>query len=235
MKSKHKKVTLIIPCYNESKSLETLISKCCHKDLIKNVEIILVDNGSTDNTNILFNKILKDIEHINFITVTENKGYGFGILSGLKEAKTQYVGWTHADLQTDPKDIISALPILEENNENIFFKGTRYNRSFFDNFFTIGMSIFETIIFGYFFWDINAQPTIFHKNFLLKMQNPPHDYSLDLYAYYLAKKNKMLIQRFPVKFSDRLFGKSHWNLDYKSKLKFIIRTINYSLKLKRKF
>lgn len=65
------------------------------------------------------------------VKVEINQGYGFGILSGLKETNSEYIGWTHADMQTDPYDTIRALEIIERkgNPENIYLKGKRKGRS----------------------------------------------------------------------------------------------------------
>ena len=46
------------------------------------------------------------------VTVPVNLGYGHGILSGLREAKGDYLAWTHADLQTDPADVVKAWELL---------------------------------------------------------------------------------------------------------------------------
>jgi len=116
--------------------------------------------------------------------------------------------------------------------ENLFIKGNRFGRNFFDSFFTFGMSIFESILFKSYVYDVNAQPTIFHSNFLKYWDNPPEDFSLDLYAYILAKKTNKKIHRFPVLFDKRLHGFSSWNRGLKDKFKFIKRTISYSFKLK---
>ena len=48
--------------------------------------------------------------------------------------------------------------------------------------------------------DINAQPTMFHRSFFEKWYKPPKDFSLDLYVYHLALKNKLTIKRFSVYF-----------------------------------
>ena len=96
------------------------------------------------------------------------------------------------------------------------------------------MSFFESILLGKFFWDINAQPTMFPKKFFKSWKNPPDDFSLDLFCYYEAKKQKLKIHRFPVKFDKRLYGHSKWNFGFSSKLKFIKRTIIYSFNLKNK-
>jgi len=83
-------------------------------------------------------------------------------------------------------------------------------------------------------WDINAQPTIFTREFFLTWESPPNDFSLDLYAYYMAKKSKLEIKRFPVLFTKRINGNSNWNIDFKSRYNFIRRTVLYSIDLKKK-
>jgi polyisoprenyl-phosphate glycosyltransferase len=82
-------------------------------------------------------------------------------------------------------------------------------------------------------WDINAQPNIFHRTFFEAWQSPPHDFALDLFAYYQARKCKLDIVRFDVLFPERLHGVSTWNTGLKSKLRFIKRTIEFSVKLRR--
>ena len=90
------------------------------------------------------------------------------------------------------------LVLASTNPQRLFLKGRRYGRSFFDLIFTFGMSVFETLLLQKLMWDINAQPTIFHKSFFQIWQNPPNDFSLDLYVYFMAKKSKLVIKRFPV-------------------------------------
>ena len=94
------------------------------------------------------------------------------------------------------------------------------------------MSLFETFLLGKLIYDVNAQPTIFPKKFFDSWINPPRDFSLDLYSYYLAKKNNYKIIRIRVNFLKRISGKSKWNINFISKIRFILRTIKYSFKLK---
>ena len=106
-------------------------------------------------------------------------------------------------MQTDPADPIKALEIIEKqiNPEKYYIKGFRKGRPFVDNFFTFGMSIFETLYLGTHLWDINAQPNIFHKSFFDKVKNScPKDFSLDLYLFYMAKKKGLKITRIDVIF-----------------------------------
>jgi len=233
-----KRLSLVIPCYNESKSIPLLIDRLeVMGSNEKNIEVVIVNNGSTDDTSDILNSLTHKMNFITIVTVERNIGYGHGIISGLRVASGEIIGWTHADLQTDPIDAIKGLKIFENSNhpELLFVKGRRYGRPFIDVVFTVGMSLFEIILLRKFMWDINAQPTLFHKDFFKKWSMPPEDFSLDLYAYYLAKKNKLRIKRFPVVFASRVFGVSHWNVSFNSKYRFIRRTLVYSVGLYRKF
>ncbi len=226
------KISLVIPCFNEAKSLTELHQKCYKLSKKIDVEIIFVNNGSTDNSEKMFLNLRKKYKDFVYCTLRKNKGYGGGILEGLKIAKGEYIGWTHADLQTNPYDLIKTVNYLKKDLP-VFIKGKRYGRPFLDVTFTIGMSLFTSLILSRFFWDINAQPTIFPKSFLKKWENPPSDFSLDLYAYYLAKKFNFNIKRIPVFFGLRKFGTSSWNYDWASKKKFILRTIKFTIDLKK--
>ncbi len=236
--------SLIIPCYNEAAGLETLVAACRAAELPETVEVVLVDNGSTDTTPNVLAALLKKDPQIRAIRVEENQGYGFGILAGLNAAKGEILGWTHADLQTDPADMNAALDYFKTHSKTIlaegeplaaFVKGKRFGRPLADVVFTIGMSFFEMLLLRRMLWDINAQPTVFSRAFFETWEDPPHDFSLDLYAYYMAKKAGLKIHRFPVYFGERQFGTSHWNVDLRSKYKFIRRTIDFSLELKKRY
>ena len=230
------KFSLIIPCYNESKSLPLLLKLCKNLVKNKNIEIIIVDNGSTDDTQLFFTNNKKKYNFVKLVSLSTNNGYGYGIVEGLKRATGDVLSWTHADIQTNPMDLLEGYKFFEneKNTNKIFVKGLRYGRPLKDKIFTVFMSLFESIYFRKFLWDINAQPTIFPKSFFLKWKNPPNYFSLDLYAYYFAKVNEMKIKRFDVKFGKRKYGVSSWNINWKSKFKFIERTIKYSLKLKNR-
>ena len=221
--------SLVIPCYNEAANLPRLTARCCEiVDAYPNIEIILVDNGSTDETSNILKKVpLKSVR------VEVNQGYGHGILTGLQCASGDILGWTHADMQSDIGDIVGGMKMFEQFGENIFVKGQRYGRPLADVFFTVGMSFFETMLLKMPLWDINAQPNLFPRYFFHSWKNPPYDFSLDLYAYYQAKRQRLSVHRFPVSFGKRIHGKSHWNINWASKIKFICRTIQFSLELKR--
>ena len=196
-------------------------------------EVILVDNGSTDQSCALLEQLLPAYPGCRSVRVEVNKGYGHGILAGLKQASGEILGWTHADMQTDPLDALRGLELFDAHGSDIFVKGRRYGRPFADLSFTVGMSVFESCLLRRPLWDINAQPTMFSRSFFESWSRPPDDFSLDLYAYYAARQKGLPVYRFPVKFGERAHGSSHWNVNWAAKRKFIARTVSYSLQMLR--
>lgn len=227
------RLSLVIPCYNEAANLPLLLSRCVEVAKSGEVEVILVDNGSTDDTPRLLTELLPHYPGCRSVRVEKNQGYGFGILSGLRVAKGELLGWTHADMQTDPQDVLRGLKFFDQHGGDIFVKGRRYGRPLADAAFTVVLSIFETVLLGVPMWDINAQPTMFPRSFFNAWVNAPHDFSLDLYAYFQARKLGLSVYRYPVMFGERAHGVSHWNINWAAKRKFIRRTVDFSLLLRK--
>ena len=220
--------SVVIPCYNEDKSLPELIEKAAQIAQIGHGEFIFVNNGSADNSSVILDEAKRD--GVKVVNLQVNRGYGGGILAGIEFAESPIVGWTHADLQTPLDDILRALELF--TTDKVFVKGYRKGRPFTNRVFSIAMGAFESILFGTKLREINAQPTLFHKS-LTRFWDPPSDFSLDLYAYLAAKRSNYFIKRFKVTFMKREHGASSWNTSYKSRYNFIKRTILYSFRLRR--
>tara|TARA_B100000902_G_C27018335_1_gene768330 strand:+ start:87 stop:794 length:708 start_codon:yes stop_codon:yes gene_type:complete len=228
-------LSIVIPCYNEEKNIFLILEKFSKIINREGIEVLLVNNGSTDNSEKIFNELVPMYPFARVVNVDVNLGYGFGITSGLNEAKGEFIGYTHADMQTDPSDVLKALEIIKKQEDpmNCYVKGDRKGRPIFDQIFTMGMSFFETIYLKTKLWDINAQPNIFHRSFLDNLSGIPKDFSLDLFFLYIAQKKKYKLIRFNVFFPPRIHGESKWNTGFSSKIKFIKRTLAFSFKLKK--
>ncbi len=230
------RLSLVIPCYNESRSLPALATRCAELTRAEpDCEVILVDNGSTDDTPAAMQVAIAGKARVRSLRVPVNQGYGYGVISGLAAAQGDILGWTHADLQTDPMDVLRGLELFKASGQpdRLFVKGSRYGRPISDVVFTFGMSVFESMLLRRPLRDINAQPTLFPRSLFESWRAPPDDFALDLYAYVSAKAAGLNVARFPVRFGERVHGVSHWNVDWRSKVKFIRRTVGYSLRLQR--
>ena len=227
------KLSIIIPCYNEELSIPKLIDNCMNI-INNNIEIIIVDNGSIDNTFKILNK--SNLPHnIVPIRIEKNIGYGNGILTGLNHANGEVLSWTHADLQTDLSDVIKGYNLYKKEllNKICVVKGKRKKRNLFDAFFTFLMGLYCSILLGKWLYDINAQPKIFHRSFLEKFEKAPLDFSLDLYVLYFFSLNKINIKSIPVFFNKRQYGVSKGGGTLKGKFKLIKRTLSYIHHLKK--
>ena len=87
-----KSLTIVIPCFNEGESINSLIEKCKKSlDNRSDIEIVLVNNGSTDSTSEIFKEINQNKKIFPYIiikNIKKNLGYGNGIIEGLNNEKT---------------------------------------------------------------------------------------------------------------------------------------------------
>ena len=143
-------INIIIPCFNEEKNIEPLfkkieqlLTKFSELKMYK-LKITLIENGSTDKTKYEIRSVFRKFKYksqVNIKYINENRGYGYGIISGLKSSNDDIVGWTHSDLQTDLLDIINCARYLSPKKK-ILIMGKRLKRNFISEF--ISKSMYQT-------------------------------------------------------------------------------------------
>ena len=101
------RVSIIIPCYNEEESIGGVLQDI--KDLGKDYEIIVVDDGSTDNTQ----DILVGVKGVEVIRHPYNKGYGAALKTGIRKAKSNIILTMDSDGQHAPEDILKLLDNID--------------------------------------------------------------------------------------------------------------------------
>ena len=117
------KISVIIPCFNEYKTISKIIDKVLKNNFIE-IELIVVDDFSTDNTRKILNNINKDkIQHL--ILNEKNYGKGYSIRQGIKKSTGDIILVQDADLEYDPDDYQKLLdPILKDEADVVF--GSRF-------------------------------------------------------------------------------------------------------------
>lgn len=232
------KYSIIIPCYNEQDNIDTLIKRISPLQENYDIEYVLVENGSKDNSREYFKTNIEGKFPDIIVTYVEvNKGYGYGLQQGMKVASGDYIGWIHADLQMPPEEMIQFFEEIEKHkpSEKVFLKGRRTNRSAFDRFFTNAQSFFNTCLFGTKLYDVGAIPVIFSRALLdsVRIDDMANDFSIELYVYKEAARLGYTIIRFKVKLLNREKGNSSWNHGFKSKIRQSKVIFNDSLMIKR--
>ncbi len=235
------RLSIVVPCYNEEKNIPLIVERFrAALNGREEAELVLVDNGSRDGTGQAIDREIhrQGALFARKVTVETNIGYGFGILSGLKASAGEILAWTHADLQTDPKDVLDAYAVYTEaarSGRKVLVKGRRVNRRPHDAIFSIGMQLLASLALGTWLEEINAQPKLFSRALFEAMKNPPNDFSLDLYALATAKRLGYGLLSIPVRFGERRYGeaKGGGGASLATRWKLIRHSARYIFELKR--
>ena len=117
------KVSIIIPCYNEHKTIDQIVNKILSQNKIEK-EIIIIDDCSTDGTKeILQKNINSKVDKI--IYNEKNFGKGFCIKKGVEISSGQIILIQDADLEYDPSDYNKILKPIFEGNADVVY-GSRF-------------------------------------------------------------------------------------------------------------
>ena len=228
-------LSIVLPCFNESKNLPYIFEKYikCEKKYLINSQLVIVNNGSTDNTNEVIKNFTSKKKNIKLLELKHNKGYGGGIIHGVTNSNGNFISWTHADCQCDLEDIFKLYFIIK-NSKKKFGKGVRKNkRNTIEKSITTLHTYLSKLILNPSMNDINAQPKIFHKSFINLFKNPPLNYTvLDTYAYYLALKYNYEITTLDVIFTKRAYGSSKWKNNPYTFLTTIFMNFIYLFKIR---
>ena len=230
------KLSIVIPCYNEEGNIGILRGRIAELQEFHDIEFVLVDNGSSDGTSAMIDEAAAKYENIRKAVVVKNKGYGYGIKHGISECSGDYIGWTHADAQVDPRDVLKAYECIRENSsQKIFYKGNRETaqRSLSERFLTFMMGKIVSHILGVRMLDINGQPNVYPNEMRDTILNAPDDVMIEIYCYYMALKQGLKEERGTVMFGKRNAGMSKLAPSLRARLKTGIATIKYSMRLKK--
>ena len=110
-------LSVIIPCYNEEANLKRGVLNEIGNYLKKqdySWEVIVSDDGSTDNSLNILRKLARKDSRIKVIKLLSNYGQSTALAAGIKNSCGELIVTMDSDLQHDPKDIIPTLKLLEE-------------------------------------------------------------------------------------------------------------------------
>lgn len=120
-------LTLVIPCYNEENTLEECVTRCLQLEESFRVELVLVDDCSSDNSAAIGRSLAEKYPQVTFLQHQKNMGKGAALRTGFIHATGTYVGIQDADSEYDPLDYKMLIEPLVQGKADVVY-GSRYLR-----------------------------------------------------------------------------------------------------------
>jgi glycosyltransferase involved in cell wall biosynthesis len=110
------KLTIILPVLNEEAGIKQSISAILTKVTVfcPDVQLLIIDDGSTDKTAAILRQVQKKDNRIAVITHPKNAGYGAALRSGIEYAMHDWIFFTDADMQFDCSELEKFLPKIRQ-------------------------------------------------------------------------------------------------------------------------
>ena len=225
-------LTIIIPCFNEIKTIDKIVNKIKKQKIRK--QIILIDDFSTDGTKqiikkILYRKVDKVIYH------KKNLGKGACIKSGIKHAKGQIILIQDADLEYSPLDYKKLIkPILSKKTNVVYgsrvLNKNRYSDHNFSSIFRVVanhiLTIFSNILNNQKLTDAHTCYKVFKKDILKKIKLEENGFS---FCPELTTKIGLIkeeIFEVPIRYKGRSYGEGK-KINFKDGIDAVITLIYY--------
>ncbi|UCC19261.1 MAG: glycosyltransferase family 2 protein [Promethearchaeota archaeon] len=212
--SKKIELSIIIPAYNEEYRISDFLDKLINYSItnLKNYEIIIVDDGSEDNTKDIVSNLIKDYKTIKLISYYENRGKGYAILQGINNSAGDFILFMDADGSTAPEEILKMLKIHENYNYDIII-GTRIaeesnitipqpiSRKLLSKFF----NLYSNLLFKLKIHDLLCGFKGFKRNAALQIFKDLKSYrwEFDVEILYKARKKSFSIYQVPIRWKHR--------------------------------
>ncbi len=163
------KLSVIIPFYNEQDNVAKLISATTEQLKGVDYELILVDDGSNDNT--VKNAMSMLTSSIQLLVLDQNYGQSIALKAGLDSSKGELIAFMDGDLQNNPSDILKMLVFLE-TSDAVMIQGYRKFRqdTFSKKISSILANLIIRVLFNTKLHDVGCSIKIFRRELISNIQ-----------------------------------------------------------------
>tara|TARA_B100000963_G_scaffold9549_1_gene7498 strand:+ start:71 stop:1102 length:1032 start_codon:yes stop_codon:yes gene_type:complete len=203
-------LTIVIPVFNEINFLNKLFDDIRFYFNKKNIETIFVDDGSTDGSYELLNKLKENSTYefsIKIIKLNINSGKGKAVQTGIQNSKGDYILLQDADLELDFKDAKEMFDMIINNDDIKCIFGSRYlsgklkkNNYFFNNLVVKINTLIFNIFFSQSLSDVHCGLKILHRSVINKIKLSINDFGLELDLASQIVRNNFFIYEFGVSY-----------------------------------
>lgn len=217
-------VSVVVTLFNEEGNVEAMTRNliAAFRPVLKDVrlELVLVLNGSLDNTPQKARQLAKEFPEVVLVELATNQGYGGGIQAGLAAASGDVIGYTDADEQISAADAARVFQVALEGKYDLVkaVRGQREDGLQRRIVSTAYNGLFN-VMFGFTSKDINAKPKVFQRQALKRMTLTSKDWFIDAEAMIGARRLGLVTHEVPIVFKARRHGSS--NVRFSTILEFL--------------
>jgi len=202
-------LSVFFPFWDEEANIEEVVLKAIPiaQDVAKRWEIIMIDDGSSDQTLSIAKKLAKnDPMHLRVISHMPNRGYGAAIKEGLENAKYDLVVFTDGDGQFDFREVKKFLELIGHADMVIGIRKKRIDHPFRHLLMNL-LKVWDFFLFGFYFDDIDCGFKLFKLSAIKKIL-PLKSEGAMITTEILAKalKNNLQILQVKINHFPRKFG-----------------------------
>lgn len=206
---KLKSLSIFFPFWNEEENVENVVSAAVPvaERIAEKWEMIIVDDGSSDNTLKIAKKLANKFENVRVAHHFPNRGYGAALKEGFANCNFEIIVFTDGDGQFDFSEIGKFISKIDSNDIVIGFREKRRDNTVRHVLMNM-LKVWDFVFFGFHFKDIDCGFKMFRKSAIDKMMPFKSEGAMittEILAK--AKKNNLKIAQVPVTHYKRLYGK----------------------------
>lgn len=231
-------VSIFFPCYNDSKSIGKLVRETFKtvRKITDNYEVIVINDGSTDDSPEVLNKLLENFNKLKIITHKKNKGYGGTLRTGFLKSSKDVIFYTDGDGQYDVEELPILVSLMTEDVD--FINGIKMSRH--DPTHRIVIGNIYSFLARWLFWlpiiDVDCDFRLIRKSLIKKINLKSNSGSI---CVELVKKSQRVGAKFrqvSVHHLERPFGQSQFfRWDKILQTSFELLNLWFDLMIRKKF
>jgi len=204
-------ISIVLPALNEEENIEVLVGQI--KDYFKTntlpFEIIIVNDGSIDQTGSMADRLADTHKNITVIHHPENQGYGKSLRDGFQAGQKEYLFYTDADMQFKIESLDLFMPYIKEGKTDMVI-GYRVGRQdiWLRKFLAWGFNKFSSTLFSLGVKDIDCAFKLFKKQSYMKLDLFSNDFLIDTEILTKSRQENFIIEQVGVRHYPRSAGES---------------------------
>jgi glycosyltransferase involved in cell wall biosynthesis len=166
-------ISLVLPAYNEAENIAAMVAEAIPAleanawgaDGAPAWEIIVVDDGSADDTAGITHRLMKDVPQLRLVQHPVNQGFGAAVFSGFTSAEMEWIFYTDADRQFVLSELDRFVPLMDEADLIAGYRAPRRD-PFMRVVYGKGWSMLCTLVFGYTVRDVDCAFKLFRREII---------------------------------------------------------------------